>query len=111
MNRNDRGSSYRGGGRSDRGAGRSERPTMHSTVCDECGQRCEVPFKPTENKPVFCSRCFENVDPKRRPSSSSNTEKKSVDISPITEQLSVLNSKLDVLIDVLTPKKVVKKKK
>jgi CxxC-x17-CxxC domain-containing protein len=31
---------------------------MHKTTCTECGQECEVPFKPTEGKPVFCRDCF-----------------------------------------------------
>ncbi len=40
-------------------AGRnSERSSMHGAVCSECGKDCEVPFKPTGSKPVFCSNCF-----------------------------------------------------
>ena len=31
---------------------------MFSAVCAECGAECQVPFKPTEGKPVFCSACF-----------------------------------------------------
>jgi len=31
---------------------------MHKAVCSECGKECEVPFKPTEGKPVFCRDCF-----------------------------------------------------
>ncbi|MBU2542168.1 hypothetical protein KJ785_01240 [Patescibacteria group bacterium] len=34
------------------------RPTMHSATCSECGDNCEVPFKPTGDKPIFCSDCF-----------------------------------------------------
>jgi len=30
----------------------------HKAVCSECGQECEVPFKPTEGKPVFCRECY-----------------------------------------------------
>jgi DNA-directed RNA polymerase len=33
---------------------------MHKAVCAECGQECEVPFKPTEGKPVYCRDCFRN---------------------------------------------------
>ena len=33
---------------------------MHKAVCSECGQECEVPFKPTEGKPVYCKECFRN---------------------------------------------------
>ena len=31
---------------------------MHKATCAECGQECEVPFKPTEGRPVFCRDCF-----------------------------------------------------
>jgi len=33
---------------------------MHRAVCDNCGKECEVPFRPTQGKPVYCSNCFEN---------------------------------------------------
>ncbi|VVB80685.1 Uncharacterised protein [uncultured archaeon] len=31
---------------------------MHPAKCSECGKDCEVPFKPTEGKPVYCKECF-----------------------------------------------------
>ena len=31
---------------------------MHKAICTECKKECEVPFKPTEGKPVFCKECF-----------------------------------------------------
>ena len=31
---------------------------MHKAKCSECGKDCEVPFKPTEGKPVYCRDCF-----------------------------------------------------
>jgi CxxC-x17-CxxC domain-containing protein len=31
---------------------------MHKAVCTECGKECEVPFKPTEGKPVLLQRVF-----------------------------------------------------
>lgn len=37
---------------------RDERPEMHRVTCDKCHQRCEVPFKPTSSKPIYCSDCF-----------------------------------------------------
>jgi len=41
------------------GGGRdSERPTMHHAICSDCGNDCEVPFKPSGTKPVLCSNCF-----------------------------------------------------
>lgn len=41
-----RGGGFRGGNR------------MHQAVCDECGNQCEVPFKPTGDRPVLCNGCF-----------------------------------------------------
>lgn len=32
--------------------------TMHKATCSECGKTCEVPFRPTGEKPVFCNDCF-----------------------------------------------------
>jgi len=31
---------------------------MHKATCAECGKECEVPFKPTEGRDVFCQDCF-----------------------------------------------------
>lgn len=31
---------------------------MHKAVCSSCKKECEVPFKPTEGRPVFCRDCF-----------------------------------------------------
>jgi len=45
------------GGREDRGRDRDDRE-MFSATCDDCGKRCEVPFKPSSNKPIYCDRCF-----------------------------------------------------
>ncbi|MFC1623081.1 CxxC-x17-CxxC domain-containing protein, partial [Patescibacteria group bacterium] len=52
-----------GGGRGfggDRGGRKfgGDRPEMHKVVCSKCGDNCEVPFKPTTDKPLFCSKCF-----------------------------------------------------
>mgnify|MGYP001581892045 CR=1 FL=1 len=30
----------------------------HKAICSECKKECEVPFKPTEGKPVFCQECY-----------------------------------------------------
>ncbi|HLC67074.1 MAG TPA: CxxC-x17-CxxC domain-containing protein [Candidatus Nanoarchaeia archaeon] len=31
---------------------------MHKATCSECGNECEVPFKPTEGRAVFCRDCY-----------------------------------------------------
>lgn len=54
-----RDSGGRGFSRRDDGGGR---PTMHKAICDECGQSCEVPFKPSGDKPIYCSNCFKGKE-------------------------------------------------
>jgi CxxC-x17-CxxC domain-containing protein len=55
------GNSYGGGG------ARPER-TMHPAVCSACGKETMVPFVPRNDKPVYCSDCFQS---QREPRSSS----------------------------------------
>lgn len=31
---------------------------MHKATCSECKQECEVPFKPSGERPVYCRDCF-----------------------------------------------------
>lgn len=31
---------------------------MHKATCAECGKECEVPFKPSGERPVYCKDCF-----------------------------------------------------
>jgi CxxC-x17-CxxC domain-containing protein len=55
-NFNNRGGGNRGGGfqRRDNFGPRE----MHKATCSQCGKECEVPFKPTEGKPVYCKECY-----------------------------------------------------
>ncbi len=39
--------------------------TMHDVTCSECGKACQVPFKPTQGKPVYCRDCFSKKKPSR----------------------------------------------
>ncbi len=45
-----------------RGSGDRE---MFDAVCAECGNHCQVPFMPSNGKPVYCSNCFEKVEAER----------------------------------------------
>lgn len=50
----------------------NDRPAqMHKAVCAECGRMCEVPFRPTGDKPVYCADCFN----KKRDSSDSRVSR------------------------------------
>ncbi|MDZ7586999.1 MAG: CxxC-x17-CxxC domain-containing protein [Patescibacteria group bacterium] len=104
MNNFNRGN--RPGGRRDFDGGR---PTMHQAVCDKCGASCEVPFRPSGDKPIFCNNCFDRKggrdDRPRRPDNDQQ----------LKEQLDNINAKLDKILASMTvappPKKVIKKKK
>src|SRR3989338_562175 len=84
----DRGNSSRSRGSEDR--------AMHEAICGKCGSECEVHFKPTEGKPVYCSDCF-----KKRGSSESPESGKTSG-----EEFSQINRKLDRILNILeSPKK------
>jgi CxxC-x17-CxxC domain-containing protein len=34
---------------------------MFAATCSRCGKETEVPFRPTNGKPVYCSDCFRSV--------------------------------------------------
>lgn len=80
----------------------SEERQMFSAVCDSCGKRCEVPFRPSSNKPIYCSDCFARKDdPDFNPSGGNkDKEEKTLNVQ-LKEQLDVLNGKLDRLLRAL----------
>lgn len=54
----------RGGG-FHRGGGFGGPREMHKATCSGCGAECEVPFKPTEGRPVYCKDCYAKNKPPR----------------------------------------------
>jgi CxxC-x17-CxxC domain-containing protein len=46
------------GGRGFGGRGFGGPREMHKATCADCGQECEVPFKPAEGRPVYCRDCY-----------------------------------------------------
>ena len=41
------------------GGGFGGRPReMFKAVCADCKKECEVPFKPSGDRPVYCKECF-----------------------------------------------------
>ena len=39
---------------------------MHKATCTKCKKECQVPFKPTEGKPVYCKECYATMPKKNR---------------------------------------------
>ena len=64
---------------------------MHEVTCDKCGKKCEVPFKPTPGKPVYCNECFrekENSRSKNRP-------------DEFAREFDQINKKLDKILEAM----------
>jgi CxxC-x17-CxxC domain-containing protein len=40
--------------------------TKFDVVCAECGNECVVPFKPVENRSVYCKACWAKIKPMRQ---------------------------------------------
>ncbi|MBU3925722.1 hypothetical protein KJ763_00940 [Patescibacteria group bacterium] len=76
---------------------------MYNVVCDKCGKNCQVPFKPTAGKPIFCDSCF------KQDGSGSGSGGGSRDSEKIMDQINLLNVKMDKLIGILTPKSSIEK--
>ena len=104
--RNSGGRSGGRGGFRDRDSGSFERrrPEMHEVTCDKCKKQCEVPFKPTGDKPVFCRDCF-GKEGDSGSNSRSNFDSRNKNTSPpsgiSSEQFKQINAKLDQIIEFL----------
>ena len=93
-------------------------PEMFSAVCSACGKRCELPFRPTGDKPVYCSDCFSKQgggnkrsfdrprfqDKRRFEASGNNSEQ-------YKEQFNAINLKLDTILNFLVSADLSKKTK
>ena len=107
------------GGRGRFGDRDGGRPQMHSAVCAECGDDCEVPFRPSGDRPVLCSACFgkSKGDEGGRPERFSDRRERprfeekrpfhapqaaGCDNKEVLEQIRKLNHKMDTLIGLLT---------
>ncbi len=101
-----------GGKRDFRENRHASRPQMHSTICSNCGKECQVPFLPTEGKPVYCRECFAKMNPDDarkdfgREDRNKRPEFRSFDQptrnAPQQEQqLKAINAKLDKILAIL----------
>ena len=91
----------------------SAKKEMFHAVCSECGEDCEVPFRPSGSKPVFCSSCFRGHDTApeyndrggHARSRNNNSEMRSVapvvDIK-IEEKMNTVIAKLEKIINLLS---------
>ncbi len=63
---------------------------MTKVICSACGKECEVPFKPTSNKPIFCDKCYAKRDKGNFDNTSTNKD--------FSKDFEIINKKLDKII-------------
>lgn len=100
------------GGRSF-GEGNRKPATLYRAVCAQCSDSCEVPFKPTGERPVLCSSCFKKngdshpksnrFDEPRRfgADRSDNAGYSQKGSDPVQKQLQAIHVKLDKILEML----------
>jgi CxxC-x17-CxxC domain-containing protein len=111
-----------GGGGFDRSGPREfNRPSfdrqLFKATCDNCGASCEVPFKPSGEKPVYCRDCFRKMDnsdsprtgqfrssgysDSRRPAPFRKSEYSAPRADSSVREFEQLNQKLDKILKIL----------
>lgn len=107
--------SFGGRGGRDRGDGRRGRsPELFQAVCDQCNNQCQIPFRPSQDKPVYCKSCFiqQGYKPGRdsngadgiRPDMRRNFAPQTQDndnMDTIKQKLATIESKLNTILDIL----------
>lgn len=86
---------------------------MFKATCSKCGKECEVPFRPTGSKPVYCRDCFRTIGgPYSGRTNDRGLRKPNFDNGgrgsahpQYREQFDVLNAKLDNILKLLNPEK------
>ena len=66
---------------------------MYDVTCNKCRNKCQVPFKPTGSKPIYCDSCFKK-------NNQLNQDRASTSDSS-SEQFNQVNAKLDRILKVL----------
>lgn len=81
---------------------------MTSAVCAKCGKSCEIPFKPTGKRPVYCRSCFTQTAPSEPGNESRNfasrdrySNRSESRSGSSSEELDKINRKLDKIMRAL----------
>lgn len=86
----------RGPARSDARRFPSDEKRMYSAVCATCSNACEVPFRPTGLKPIYCRACMTGGGATDKRTSSPCS-------CQCTDQIKAISTKLDAILKVLAP--------
>jgi len=75
-------------------------------VCAKCGKNCKVPFKPTGDKPVYCSECYSGQREFRNaPSFGGSAPAQTLGVT--AEQFKQLSKKVDRILEMLESLEIV----
>jgi len=79
------------------GGGTKSNFELFEATCEKCNKRCEVPFRPSNGKPVYCRDCFSKNDnpPPNRPFPPRQSQ------SDNSADLQEINRKLDKIMRAL----------
>lgn len=82
---------------------------MFQATCNECGNACEVPFKPTGRKPILCDMCFKkdgHEDQKRfrgaRPDRPAFNDRRAPRSDSQSDEFKKIHAKLDAILRALS---------
>ena len=76
-------------GSSNRASYGDKRQEKFDVVCDKCGEDCQVPFRPTSSKPIFCDKCY------------AKGGSASVDLTDVNNRLDKIDEKVDKILALL----------
>ncbi len=100
----------------------SEAFQKFDAICSNCGKKCQVPFRPDGEKPVYCKDCFDmprkamtgkkkfstrppasflssaNFGPATPAASAAGGKS----IADLTRQIAAMNAKIDTMLKILT---------
>jgi CxxC-x17-CxxC domain-containing protein len=79
---------------------------LYDAVCSKCGKKCQVPFRPSNDRPVYCKDCFgapqqSTTGAKTFTSATSEARPEGKTIADLTRQIAAMNTKIDTMLKIL----------
>lgn len=80
-----------------------DRPPLHDATCDSCHQPCQVPFRPTGVRPVYCRNCFKkDGDSPKRFGDKRSFSGRSEGSGDMEQRLKSIEKKIDLILEAIT---------
>jgi len=84
----------------------------YRAVCAKCSKECEVPFRPSGGRPVYCNDCFremKNSGPRGQMPTARLTDNAKPSGDRYQVQFDAINIKLNKILEILTGPKIAPK--